>query len=572
MTANYIDEAGFTNTFELPTFNVIVGTALANTLTGTADLDYLFGGGGADTLLGNDGDDYLSGGVGADWLDGGAGLDLANFAGVATSLATSANPPAQAVVAARFGLTGANLTVSTQTGGLDTLISIERLRFSDGIFDLVAGVTGSADELSYTGDQRALLFGAGGDDNLRGGVEDDVFTYTAAGSTAQNAISGGGRDRIDGGANRELGDRLVIQGDNSTETFRVIAVAGDVNASRRAELSAAGFADIADAAEIVILRGTGALDALAPLATDSFAVIAEMTAIEELTINVSGSGTGTQRVQIIGDFTPTSLRTNTITVNSDGAGAEVDLTSLESEHRVVLDAGLILGQRLQDVVQATDLDPLTPDPTASASMTPDPSPSTENSALPTDVSVTAPLTLRDAQDLLNLVRGVATEGLDPENADAVGVRDLAGAQNNRTNATFGAANEPFIRLTAARFGAVDPATGTAELNPIFAGLDPRQISNSVAAQQPQTPPVVRPICSGWPLPNISITASILSSRAVTARFPSGVSDPVGLIILLISPARPSLVGMPMLLSTSIRHPPLLIRTRPMAPQLWWVSS
>jgi len=111
-----------------------------------------------------------------------------------------------------------------------------------------------------------------------------------------------------------------------------------------------------DTTEIVILRGTGNLDALAPLATDSFAVIAEVTAIEELTINVSGAGpTGTQRVQIFGDFTPTSLRTNTITINSDGVGAEVDVTSLDSEHRVVLDAGSILGQRPQGCRSDDDL-------------------------------------------------------------------------------------------------------------------------------------------------------------------------------------------------------------------------
>ena len=478
MTASYIDAAGFTNTFEAPIFNAIVGTAFANTLTGTADLDYIFGGAGADILLGNGGDDYLSGGVGSDLLNGGDGVDLANFAGVATRLFNAANPPAQRVVDARFGLNGVNLTVSTPTGGLDTLVSIERLRFSDGIFDLVAGATNAADDLIYSGERRALLFGGGGDDHLRGGADDDVFTYTAAGTIVENASSGGGRDSVDGGANRELGDRLVIQGDNTTETFRVIAVAGDVNASHRADLAAAGFAAIADTTEIVILRGTGNLSAIAPLTTGNFAVIAEATAIEELTINVSGAGrTGTQRVQVIGDFNPTSLRTNTITVSSDGTGVDVDVTSLESDHRVVLDAGTILGQRPQDVIQTTANEIMKADP-----MTPD-----ENNEL-ADGNVSAPLSLRDAQDLLDLVRGIAPERLDPENADAVGVRDLAGAENNRANATFGAANEPFIRLTEARFGAVDPASGTAEINPIFAGLDPRQISNSVATQQPQTLP------------------------------------------------------------------------------------
>ncbi len=171
-----------------------------------------------------------------------------------------------------------------------------------------------------------MLFGAAGDDSLRGGADDDVFAYTAAGTIIENASSGGGRDFVDGGANREPGDRLVIQGDDTTETFRVIAVAGDANASHRADLAAAGFAAIADTTEIVILGGTGNLSAIAPLTTGNFAVIAEVTAIEELTINVSGAGrTGTQRVQVIGDFNPTSLRTNTITVSSDGTGVDVDV-------------------------------------------------------------------------------------------------------------------------------------------------------------------------------------------------------------------------------------------------------
>lgn len=490
MTARYVDSAGFTNTFQSSVFNTIVGTATPNRLNGTVGLDYLFGGAGDDVLLGDGGDDYLSGGLGADLLNGAVGLDLANFAGVATSLANAANPPAQVSSDARFGLNAGNLTVSTATGGVDTLVSIERLRFSDGVFDLVAGATSSADELSYRGDQRALLFGAAGDDTLRGGVGDDVFTYTAAGPTVQNASTGGGHDRIDGGAHRALGDRLVIQGDNSTETFRVIAVAGDANAARRAELLAAGFTAVADTAEIVILRGTGDLDLLAPLAPDTFAVIASLSAIEELTIQVAGVGPrGTQRVQILGDFTPTSLRTNTITVSSDGTGAEVDVTSLESVHRVVLDVGTIFGQRSQDVVLMMSPDSMVSEPSTPDSFVPDSESllTSVGTDVPPDRQASAPLTFTDARDLLDLVRGVAPRRLDPENADAVGVRDLTGAGNNRMNGSFGGANEPFIRLTEARYGAVDPVSGTAAVNPIFSGLDPRQISNSVSSQQPDTP-------------------------------------------------------------------------------------
>jgi len=68
----------------------------------------------------------------------------------------------------------------------------------------------------------------------------------------------------------------------------------------------------------------------------------------------------------------------------------------------------------------------------------------------------APLSLNDANDLLSLVRGVSPGVQGDDAALHLGVRDLAGSQNNSSNPVFGAANEPFIRLTEARFGASEP--------------------------------------------------------------------------------------------------------------------
>ena len=55
---------------------------------------------------------------------------------------------------------------------------------------------------------------------------------------------------------------------------------------------------------------------------------------------------------------------------------------------------------------------------------------------------------------------------------AVGVRDLSGNGNNIDNPAFGAADEPFIRLTDARYGAGVELDGQGNiinraLNPIF---------------------------------------------------------------------------------------------------------
>jgi hypothetical protein len=360
MTASYIDASGFSNSFTSPLVNAIVGSTANNTLSGTNSTtiaDYIFGGNGADTLNGNAGDDYLSGGAGNDALNGGNGIDTANFAGLATNVLNVGNPQDQNITTAIFGINGSNITVTTTAGRTDSLNSIEKLRFSDGTFDLVAGTTNAANILSYGGTNRAVLFGAGGNDTLTGGGNDDVLTYTAAGSNTANNTSGGGRDFMDGGANAALGDRVVINGDNSTETFRIFAIAGDVNAAQRAALTAFGTFNINT--EILVLRGSGNLQANAALTTENFSVIAEVDNIEELTINVNGRGAGTQRVQVFGDFTATSLRTNTITITSDGAGVEVDVTGIESEHRVVLDAGTIIGQRSQDSIgNATSPSPL----------------------------------------------------------------------------------------------------------------------------------------------------------------------------------------------------------------------
>lgn len=77
------------------------------------------------------------------------------------------------------------------------------------------------------------------------------------------------------------------------------------------------------------------------------------------------------------------------------------------------------------------------------------------------------------------------------NGDAVGeavpgVRNLSGRGNNLLNPTFGQADTPFIRLTESRYaahGETDQTTGNRGINPIFADLDPRAISNLVGAQE-----------------------------------------------------------------------------------------
>ena len=94
------------------------------------------------------------------------------------------------------------------------------------------------------------------------------------------------------------------------------------------------------------------------------------------------------------------------------------------------------------------------------------------------------LTAGDVAGLKHLVNGQEVPGDD----DTVpGVRDLSGHGNNVTHPDYGAADEHFIRLTEARYGDYDAATGNNQINPIFDGLDPRNISNILGVQEADLP-------------------------------------------------------------------------------------
>ncbi|MEQ1671281.1 MAG: peroxidase family protein, partial [Hyphomicrobium sp.] len=78
-------------------------------------------------------------------------------------------------------------------------------------------------------------------------------------------------------------------------------------------------------------------------------------------------------------------------------------------------------------------------------------------------------------------------GQQGDNEFVVGVRTLSGEGNNFAQTGYGAADTPFIRLTDARYGDYNSATGNRDLNPIFAGLDPRGISNTLGRQEADLP-------------------------------------------------------------------------------------
>ena len=90
-----------------------------------------------------------------------------------------------------------------------------------------------------------------------------------------------------------------------------------------------------------------------------------------------------------------------------------------------------------------------------------------------------PLNASDIANLKNLVNGL--EG--GEDNDALGIRDLEGTGNNRAHLDYGSADQPFIRLTDAHYGAYNETTHNRDINPLFSGLDPRAISNILGTQE-----------------------------------------------------------------------------------------
>ncbi|MFD0462581.1 Ig-like domain-containing protein [Microvirga aerilata] len=142
-----------------------------------------------------------------------------------------------------------------------------------------------------------ILIGDGGNSTLTGAQGNDVVFAGAGNDTVTWGvttffgfeIANDGRDFVDGGDGNL--DRFVVTGSNAAETFVVYA---------RAEAIAAGHTGLKAGTEIVITRNGG--------------VIAELDNIEEITINTSG---GADTVQAVGNFNPTSLNFNTITINGE---------------------------------------------------------------------------------------------------------------------------------------------------------------------------------------------------------------------------------------------------------------
>ena len=159
-----------------------MAVSTAQAISGTAGNDVLVGTSSADTISGLDGADRLTGLSGNDSLDGGDGLDTAVYASLHANY--------------QVAKTDAGNTVTALSGseGADTLVNVERLRFSDA--KVAIDLDGSAGNVARI---IGVVFGAGAianQDYVRIGLSylDGGTSYQALMQLAIDAALGGVSD------------------------------------------------------------------------------------------------------------------------------------------------------------------------------------------------------------------------------------------------------------------------------------------------------------------------------------------------------------------------------------------
>jgi Ca2+-binding RTX toxin-like protein len=228
--------------------------------------------------------------------------------------------------------------------------------------DTAGSIDGSTGNDILVGDvQNSTFVGGRGNDAIFAGGGDDTINWSVTNPVKLGPITIipellDGHDFVDGGTNGAAGDRFVVTGNNTAESFAIysntddwdgIATNGIVSSAAHA-----GFTGLNANTEIVIARnGT---------------VIAELDNVEEITFNtldvtanngggLDGGTVAGDTVSIVGNFTGTSLNYSTITVNGGGGADTVDITGLTSDHRIVFhgaggDDHVVGAVRPQDVV------------------------------------------------------------------------------------------------------------------------------------------------------------------------------------------------------------------------------
>ncbi len=405
--ANTLNGVGTTS----ETINALGGNDTVNANGGN---DVVNGGSGADTLNGGDGNDTLSGGLGItnlnyvdsfdtqnqgnsngtttwdpDWIEsgdsgavatgqiridagnnnvlqflGGNGndfngaqiqrsVDLAgattatlSYSFVATGLDAGTDNDAVTVLFSRDGTNFVQVDV-INTAANTLPRNIDLSLFGTGPFTANAAIrfVTTSLELNESVNIESLTINATGNfgvDTINGDAGDDTVIWNANASGATD-----GRDIVNGGTEGAAGDTFVINGNAAAEAYTIytraawLAITGNVAANLNA------------ATEIVVTRN----------GSNNASVIAELNEIEEIRLNgvdPSGAGmAGNDNFSIVGDFSTTSLRLNTITIDGDAGNDTIDISALGSAHRIVFRSNggndTIIGTlRPQDVIELAE--------------------------------------------------------------------------------------------------------------------------------------------------------------------------------------------------------------------------
>ncbi len=502
--------------------NVITGGGGNNTLTGNAGTDTLAGGDGNDNLNGGTESDWLSGGAGTDTLDGGAGDDIivggtgndtinmasggndilvwngtASGADIVNNFDADAAGGQDRIDLSALGITAATLATrvveSNIAGGGTRLTITDVNNTAVGTIDINGVAAGLIDVNDYILASGTVVNGsnagntiasAAANETINGNGGNDTINYefNTAGTTND------GRDIVNGGAGT---DEFHVEGSGQAEIFRVF--------TRQAALDYIAGLTLTAGTEIVITRNLNSDPASAA------SVIAELSSIEEISIDGNG---GTNIYEVIGNFATTDLDLNTITVNGMAGNDTVDITSLTSAHRILFRSNggndTIIGNlRPQDVIElapGSDLSSyaLTNNGNGTQTLSNGTHSITFTGAVPPQFQNTPPIpgndegvsgvfeyTPGDLAGLKALVNG-QTPASAGDDEVPVGPRDLSGHGNNEANPNWGSADEPFIRITNPHYGEPD-AFGNRAINPVFDGLDARNISNILGTQEAGLP-------------------------------------------------------------------------------------
>jgi Ca2+-binding RTX toxin-like protein len=242
-----IDSHGDTDT--LSGFEVIIGTAQADTLSGGSVDETLSGGDGDDFVQGDGGNDRVGGGDGDDTVWGGSGNDTI-YGGIGNDrLRGGADDDAI------YG-GGGNDTIQGDTGnnwleGGDGNDKLYGWTGNDSLF----GGNGDDELYDFEGDD--VLAGGGGDDKLVGGDGDDlIYTGTSDGQTfgVDEARGGAGNDTLIGsnGTDTLYGDEGSdrLNGGDDLDTADIDYLYGgagdDLLESGQTDAVRAGFQDRGD--------------------------------------------------------------------------------------------------------------------------------------------------------------------------------------------------------------------------------------------------------------------------------------------------------------------------------------